>query len=56
MLPYLQKRLPAINVEEPKVTGGQFKQDQPMKLQHISSGVPNVEIPGDGQIKINRYF
>jgi len=49
---FLQKRLPAINAEELKDTGGQFKQDPLMKLQPISSGVPNVEIPGEGPIKI----
>ena len=56
MLPYLQKRLPAINVEEPKVTGGQFKQGLLMKLQHISSGAQNAETPGEGPIKINGFF
>ena len=51
MLPCLQKRLPAINVEGQKDTGGQFKQDPQMKLQPISLGAQNVETPGEGQIK-----
>ena len=51
MLLFLQKRSPAINAEEPKDTGGQFKQDLQMKLQLISSGVQNAETPGEDQIK-----
>ena len=54
MLPCLQKRSPAINAEEQKVTGGQSKQGLLMRLQPISSDVQNVEIPGEGLIKKGR--
>lgn len=53
MLPFPLKKSHAINVEEPKGTGGQFKQDPQMKLQPISLGAQNVETPGEGQIKKN---
>jgi hypothetical protein len=43
-------------VEEPRDTGGQFKQDLLMKHQLISSGVQNAETPGEDQIKINRFL
>lgn len=51
MLPFPLKKSHAISVEEPKDTGGQFKQDLQMKLQLISSGVQNAETPGEDQIK-----
>ena len=51
MLPCLQRKSPAINAEGQRATGGQFKQDLLMKLQHISSGVQNVETPGEGLIR-----
>ena len=51
MLLCQQRRLPAINAEELKVTGGQSRQDLQMKLQLISLDVQNVEIHGEGLIK-----
>ena len=51
MLLCQQRRLPAINAEEPKAIGGQSRQDLQMKLQLILSDVQNVEIPGEGLTK-----
>lgn len=52
----LQKKSHAINVEEQKGTGGQSKQGLPMRLQPISSDVPNVETHGEGPIKTKLLF
>ena len=43
MLPFPLKKSHATSVEEPKDTGGQFKQGQQMRLQPISSDVQNAE-------------
>ena len=56
MLPFPLKRSHATSVEEPKDTGGQFKQDLQMRLQPTSSDVPSAETPGEGPIKINGFF
>lgn len=52
MLPFPLKRSHAISVEEPRDTGGQFKQDLLMKHQLISSDVQNAETPGENPIKL----
>ncbi len=56
MLPFLQRKLPAINVVGQRDTGGQSKQGLQMKLQPILSDVLNAETHGEGPIEAKQLF
>lgn len=56
MLHCPQPKSHAINVEEQKVTGGRYRQDQLMRHQPILLDVQNAEILGEVLIKYTSHI